>query len=76
MGNFSVLIFKFQISREVGYYIMDYFVPSIMLVCTSWVTFWLQADNAAPRITLGKCVSKKKASHFTPNINKEIDKNK
>lgn len=32
---------------------MDYFIPSIMLVTISWVTFWLQADQSAPRITLG-----------------------
>lgn len=32
---------------------MDYFLPSILLVCTSWVTFWLQADAAPPRVVLG-----------------------
>lgn len=36
-----------------GYYMLDYFVPSIMLVCISWVSFWLQADASAPRITIG-----------------------
>ncbi|KRT86783.1 transmembrane ion channel, partial [Oryctes borbonicus] len=52
-GNFSTLTFRFHIAREVGFYIIDYFIPSIMLVSTSWVTFWLQADNTAPRVTLG-----------------------
>ncbi|XP_022911647.2 pH-sensitive chloride channel 2-like [Onthophagus taurus] len=52
-GNYSTLILEFKVAREIGYYLMDYFIPSIMLVCTSWVTFWLQADNAAPRVTLG-----------------------
>lgn len=32
---------------------MDYFLPSMLLVFTSWVTFWLQADASAPRVTLG-----------------------
>ncbi|XP_030757795.1 gamma-aminobutyric acid receptor subunit beta-like [Sitophilus oryzae] len=32
---------------------MDYFLPSIFLVITSWVTFWLQADASAPRAVLG-----------------------
>jgi hypothetical protein len=32
---------------------MDYFLPSILLVVISWVTFWLQADAAPPRVTLG-----------------------
>lgn len=53
MGNYSSLVFKFQLSRQVGYYILDYFLPSILLVCTSWVTFWLQADASPPRATLG-----------------------
>ncbi|CAH1115977.1 unnamed protein product [Phaedon cochleariae] len=52
-GNYSAVVFKFKLRREVGYYIMDYFLPSILLVMTSWVTFWLQADAAAPRVTLG-----------------------
>ncbi|KAB0791640.1 hypothetical protein PPYR_03440 [Photinus pyralis] len=53
VGNYSVLTFEFKLQREIGFYIMDYFIPSTLLVATSWVTFWLQADNAAPRITLG-----------------------
>lgn len=36
-----------------GFYMMDYFIPSWMIVATSWVTFWLQADQTAPRVTLG-----------------------
>lgn len=53
-GNYSALKFTFKLGREVGYYLMDYFIPSMMIVAMSWVTFWLQADAAAPRITLGK----------------------
>lgn len=32
---------------------MDYFVPSMMIVSISWVSFWLQADQSPPRIMLG-----------------------
>lgn len=53
-AHFSAITFKMKLRREVGYYIMDYFLPSILLVCTSWVTFWLQADAAPPRVTLGE----------------------
>ncbi|KAH9633402.1 hypothetical protein HF086_004116 [Spodoptera exigua] len=52
-GNYSALKFTFKLGREVGYYLMDYFIPSMMIVAMSWVTFWLQADASAPRITLG-----------------------
>ncbi|XP_031765282.2 pH-sensitive chloride channel 2-like isoform X2 [Galleria mellonella] len=53
VGNYSALKFTFKLGREVGYYLMDYFIPSMMIVAMSWVTFWLQADASAPRITLG-----------------------
>lgn len=36
-----------------GFYLLDYFLPSMMIVAISWVTFWLQADQSAPRIMLG-----------------------
>ncbi|XP_053693172.1 pH-sensitive chloride channel 2-like [Sabethes cyaneus] len=52
-GNYSSLSFTVHLAREMGFYLMDYFIPSIMLVAISWVTFWLQADQSAPRITLG-----------------------
>ncbi|XP_055642184.1 pH-sensitive chloride channel 2-like isoform X2 [Toxorhynchites rutilus septentrionalis] len=52
-GNYSSLSFTVHLAREMGFYLMDYFIPSIMLVTISWVTFWLQADQSAPRITLG-----------------------
>ncbi|CAH0397896.1 unnamed protein product [Chilo suppressalis] len=52
-GDYSALKFTFKLGREVGYYLMDYFIPSMMIVAMSWVTFWLQADASAPRVTLG-----------------------
>ncbi|XP_026318782.1 glycine receptor subunit alpha-2-like, partial [Hyposmocoma kahamanoa] len=51
-GNYSALKFTFKLGREVGYYLMDYFIPSMMIVAMSWVSFWLHADASPPRITL------------------------
>lgn len=53
-GNYSSLSFEVHLSREIGFYLMDYFLPSMMIVSISWVSFWLQADQSAPRIMLGK----------------------
>ncbi|KAG5886618.1 hypothetical protein JTB14_037394 [Gonioctena quinquepunctata] len=53
VGNYSSVVFKLLLSRQIGYYLMDYYIPSILLVCTSWVTFWLQADASPPRVVLG-----------------------
>jgi hypothetical protein len=45
---------RFDLAREVGHYIMDYFVPSILLVVVSWVSFWLDPNAVPGRTTLGK----------------------
>lgn len=52
-GNYSSLSFSVHLAREMGFYLMDYFLPSMMIVAISWVSFWLQADQSAPRIMLG-----------------------
>lgn len=52
-GNYSSLSFTVHLAREMGFYLMDYFLPSIMIVSISWVSFWLQADQSPPRIMLG-----------------------
>ncbi|XP_037048239.1 pH-sensitive chloride channel 2-like isoform X2 [Bradysia coprophila] len=52
-GNYSSLSFSLHLSRQMGFYLMDYFLPSMMIVAISWVSFWLQADQSAPRIMLG-----------------------
>ncbi|EDW67732.2 pH-sensitive chloride channel 2 isoform X2 [Drosophila virilis] len=53
IGNYSALSFSVLLSREVGYYVIDYFVPSMMIVAISWVSFWLQADQTPARSMLG-----------------------
>ena len=55
-GNYSQLIVNFELEREVGHYIMDYYVPSIMLVVVSWVSFWLDPNAVPGRTTLGKYI--------------------
>lgn len=52
-GNYSSLTLYFELEREFGHYIMDYYVPSIMLVTVSWVTFWLDPNAVPGRTTLG-----------------------
>lgn len=52
-GNYSTLSFTVFLNRESGFYMMDYFLPSMMIVAISWVSFWLQADQTPARTTLG-----------------------
>lgn len=52
-GNYSSLSFTVVLVRQMGFYLIDYFLPSIMIVSISWVSFWLQADQTPPRVMLG-----------------------
>ncbi|XP_011308600.1 glycine receptor subunit alpha-2-like [Fopius arisanus] len=52
-GNFSSISITFKLAREMGFFVMDYYIPSILIVVISWVSFWLHMDASPPRIVLG-----------------------
>ncbi|EGI70447.1 Glycine receptor subunit alpha-3 [Acromyrmex echinatior] len=52
-GNFSSINITFKLAREMGFFMMDYYIPSVLIVVISWVSFWLHQDASAPRIVLG-----------------------
>jgi len=39
--------------RSLGYYIIQIYVPSSLIVVLSWVSFWLHRDAAPARVALG-----------------------
>lgn len=53
IGNYSSLVFRIVLDRQTGYYLLDYYFPSMIIICISWLSFWLQADQTAPRTLLG-----------------------
>ncbi len=52
--NCSSLKVVFFVVRNYGYYFMNYYVPSILLVSVSWVTFWEAPDAVPGRTLLGE----------------------
>jgi len=67
-GNFSSINITFKLAREMGFFMMDYYIPSILIVVISWVPFWLHQDAGAPRIMLGKifaCLVKKLNNNYS-----------
>ena len=54
LGNYSALGVTFYLERELGHYILDYYIPSMLLVAMSWVAFWLHPSAVPGRTTLGK----------------------
>ncbi len=53
-GSFSALVVGFSLTRQIGHYILDYYVPSVLLVIMSWVSFWLHPSAIPGRTTLGE----------------------
>nr|WMV64455.1 cys-loop ligand-gated ion channel subunit [Pardosa pseudoannulata] len=51
-GNFSRITLRFEIEREFGHFLLDIYVPSILFVVTSWLSFWVEIPAAPARVTL------------------------
>lgn len=51
--RYSSLKLTFSLSRQYGFFLMDYYFPSVLLVVISWVTFWLDPDVVPARVLLG-----------------------
>uniref|UniRef100_A0A146MFT2 Gamma-aminobutyric acid receptor subunit beta-3 n=2 Tax=Lygus hesperus TaxID=30085 RepID=A0A146MFT2_LYGHE len=54
--NHSSLALTFKFARQSGFYLLDYYFPSIILVMASWVTFWMGPDSVPGRSALGSSV--------------------
>ncbi len=52
-GAFACLEAEIKIERQFEFYLLQTYVPSIMIVILSWVSFWIDIDAVPARITLG-----------------------
>lgn len=43
----------FMLKRHVGYFLVHMFLPSVLVVILSWVSFWIDSAATAARITIG-----------------------
>ena len=53
LENYSSVVLAISMERQLGHYILDYYIPTILLVCMSWVSFWLHPNAVPGRTTLG-----------------------
>nr|XP_006825489.1 PREDICTED: glycine receptor subunit alpha-3-like [Saccoglossus kowalevskii] len=44
---------KIKLKRELGFYILQAYVPSILLVILSWFSLWMEPSAAPARVALG-----------------------
>nr|XP_032835682.1 glycine receptor subunit alpha-2-like [Petromyzon marinus] len=52
-GLFPCLKATFTLSRQMGYYVTQVYVPSLLLVMVSWLSFWINKEPAPARVGIG-----------------------
>jgi len=51
-GSFTCLEATLSFGRQIGYFLFNNFIPSFILVATTWLGFWLLPSPAVTRVTL------------------------
>jgi len=52
-GAYPCLEIRFKLTRDLGYYLIQVYVPSILIVILSWVSFWINVESSPARVTIG-----------------------
>ena len=53
MGNYSCLVAQFHLKRSISFHLIQNYLPSILIVAVSWVSFWMDIESVPGRISLG-----------------------
>lgn len=53
-GDYVVMTIYFDLSRRMGYFTIQTYIPCILTVVLSWVSFWIKKDATPARTALGK----------------------
>ncbi|XP_025088495.1 gamma-aminobutyric acid receptor subunit beta-like [Pomacea canaliculata] len=52
-GDYQRLSLTFKLQRNIGYFIFQTYLPSILIVMLSWVSFWINHEATSARVALG-----------------------
>lgn len=52
-GEYPCLEVRFIATRPLGYFMIQFYIPSILLVILSWVSFWISVDAVVARVSIG-----------------------
>jgi len=53
LGNYSCLAAKFHLHRSIGFHLVQSYIPTILFVIVSWVSFWMDVEHVPGRVALG-----------------------
>ncbi|CAK6442506.1 unnamed protein product [Pipistrellus nathusii] len=52
-GDYVLMTIYFELSRRMGYFTIQTYIPCILTVVLSWVSFWIKKDATPARTALG-----------------------
>ena len=52
-GTYPCLTAQVTLKREIGYYITQSYIPTILIVILSWAAFWIDHEAVPARISVG-----------------------
>jgi len=52
-GKYPCLEIGFHFQRKIGYYILQTYMPSILVLVLSWIQFWMKAKDVQCRVLVG-----------------------
>lgn len=52
-GTYQRLSLSFELKRSIGFFIFQTYMPSILIVALSWVSFWINHEATSARVALG-----------------------
>ena len=47
---------SFKLQRNIGYFVFQTYLPSILIVMLSWVSFWINHEATSARVALGNFI--------------------
>lgn len=51
--NVSLLLVHFHLKRLTGYFLLQVYIPCVLIVSCSWVSFWITKRDVPGRVSLG-----------------------
>ncbi|KAG7260269.1 hypothetical protein CRUP_001501, partial [Coryphaenoides rupestris] len=66
-GYYTCVEVIFTLRRQVGFYLMGVYAPTLLIVVLSWLSFWINPDASAARVMLNspKLIEEEKAKMAT-----------
>ncbi|XP_078684542.1 gamma-aminobutyric acid receptor subunit alpha-6-like isoform X2 [Branchiostoma floridae x Branchiostoma belcheri] len=52
-GQYIIMTVDFYLKRNMGYFLIQTYLPCILIVVLSWVSFWINKESTPARVALG-----------------------